>query len=73
MTKSKVIKVTAMQKKCLESLLQEQEVAEVGFREASRLLHQTKHNFWDKVVEFWPNAELVKHPSTGKWTVTIDE
>ncbi len=73
MTKSKVIKVTTMQKECLKPLLEEAEIAQTGFAEASRLLHQAERRFWAKVREFWPNAKRVIHPGEGKWTVIIDE
>ncbi len=73
MTKAKVIKVTAMQKESLEPLLKEQEIARVGFREASRLLYEAEEKLWIKVRECWPTVKRIKHPTEGKWTVIIDE
>lgn len=73
MAKTKKITITLIQQKCLEPSLEEQKIARVGFKEASRILYQAEGNFWNKVLECWPNAKGITHPDKGKWTVTIDE
>lgn len=73
MTKVKEITITLMQQKCLEPLLEAQEIAQVDLKKASRLLYQAEGNFCTKVLEFWPYAKWITHPDKGKWTVMIDE
>ncbi len=73
MTKTKEITIPLIKQKCLEPSLEEQKIAQVGFKEAAKILYQTQNNFWNRVLEFWPNAKGITHPDKGKWTVTIEE
>ena len=68
---TKKIKVTKEQKKTLQPVLAEIEIARAAFKEASRMLEISRIDLNDKLLEMFSSSVCLHYPPKGEWTVEI--